>query len=175
MPKASPRKQNKGDVVRKSAETTAAEKGKPSLAEVGTQLSEAQVNLSQRLYEATVEGHKRLAEVANGFATAKQELDQETAKRAAEAATEYNKAAEQAGNKESAQQILAEAYQNYIKTLEGLNTESCRRLQDLHTQHTAKWVEAREASMKDARGHYVDHLKKVQQIWASLDVESLVA
>jgi hypothetical protein len=167
--------QNKGDIMRKSAEATAAETGKPSLAQVGTQLNEAQVNLSQRLYEATVEGYKRLAAVADGFATAKQELDLETVKRAVEAATEYNKSAEQAVDKETGQQILAEAYQNYIKTLEGLHTESCRRLQDLHTQHTAKWVEARESSMKDARSHYVDHLRKVQQIWASLDVESLVA
>ncbi len=157
-----------------TAETTPVETSKQGLSEVGTQLNEAQVTLSQRLYETNVEGQKQLAAVATAFAAAKQELDQDTAKRAAEAATEYAKAAEQASGKENAQQLLAEAYQNYIKTLEGLQTEACRRLQNLYTEHVTKWTEAEESVRKQSRMQYVDHLKRVQQVWASLDVASLV-
>jgi hypothetical protein len=154
--------------------TTPVETSKPGLPEVGTQLNEAQITLSQYLYDTAVEGQKQLNAMATGFAAAKQEFDQETAKRAAEAAAEYAKAAEQASGKENAQQLLTEAYQNYIKTLEGLQTEGCRRLQNLYAEYTTKWTEAEDSAKKQTRQQYVNHLKKVQQVWASLDVESLV-
>jgi hypothetical protein len=157
-----------------TSKTTRVETGKPGLAEVGAQLNEAQEALGQRLYESAVESQKQLAAVATAFAAERQKLDQETAKRAAEAATEYSKAAERASGQEKAQELLAEAYQNYVKTLEGLQIEGCRQLQNLYTEHTTKWTEAEDSAKKQTRQTYVDHLKRVQKAWASLDVESLV-
>jgi len=77
--------------------------------------------------------------------------------------------------KESGQQALLEAYQNYTTTISGLHQDACRRLQEQYGTLMSKIGEARQSAAKLARQQqYVDYLKSVQRVWSAVDMGALV-
>jgi hypothetical protein len=89
MPQTRTGKSGKGvpKLMDKDAETKPAS----DPGQIGVQLGEAYMKLGKSLHEGTLENHKHLSEAAASFAKAKQELESDTAKRAAEAYHDYVK------------------------------------------------------------------------------------
>jgi hypothetical protein len=168
-----------GDTAKPDSQREGAPAAQPgtvqqNLYQIGTQLSGAYYNLSQSLFEANMQNSSEMSQAAHAFATARQDLERETAERASEAYSQYVKAAQEAVTKENSQQSLAEAYQNYATTVAGLQQDSSRRLQELHETLVNKSTEVRKNVCNTARQQYVNYLKSVRNIWSTLDVDALV-
>lgn len=155
-----------------NAENTTARK--QNVFQIRTQMSDAYMKLSRGLFDWTLENSNKLSDASNSFVVGKHEIEQETSKRAAEAYNEYTRSAQEANGKENAQRLLADAYQNYVTTLAGLQQDAYRRLQDLYGKLCTESAEATENAKQTARQQYVEYLKNLQQIWSSVDIDALV-
>jgi len=165
-------KKEGGKHMDKAAETSG--EATSAAANVTKQLRDAGTNFARGLSDNGVATQKLQTEAAASYSTAKQQVEQEAAKRAAEAYNEYAKAAQDAQHKENGQQLHAEAYQNYSATVQGLNEDTTRRLTEAYNELMNKSTQATADSARTSHKHYVTYLKHVQKVWAAVDVESLL-
>jgi hypothetical protein len=166
-------KKEGGKLMHKAAETSGTAASVAS--NITMQLREAGTNYARALTEGGVASQKQHAEAAASYAEAKQKVEQEAAKRATEAYNEYTKAAQEAQHKENGQQLLADAYQNYATTVQGLHEDTTRRLTEAYGELVNKSNQAAADSARTSHEHYVKYLKHVQKVWATVDVEALIA
>lgn len=175
-------KRKKGRIknVKKSTSASKSKSAKqPSSSGSGSspveQIGEAQATLARGLQEGSVAGQRQYEDACLEFAKTSQQIEIEAAERAVEAYEQYTKAAQKAAESENGQKQLEEAYQNYVATLQGLHEDTSRRWQEAYNELATKSAQAMEASQQQARRQYVEYLKSIQRVWASVDVESLIA
>lgn len=157
-----------------SAEATSGGAPSSSPANVSGQLSEAFTNLTRGLQEGNFAAQKQQKEACATYMKTWSEVAREATRRAMEAYHEYAKSAQEALNKQGAQQAVVEAYQNYVATVQGLQEDASRRLQDAYHDLISTSSQAAIDTQRQVRQHCIDYLKNIQRIWAGMDVESVV-
>ena len=154
--------------------TAAAKASDAKTVSPGEKIAEAQTNLARSLQEGCLAKHMKHNEASVEFARASQQLELDTAQRATEAYNQYVKAAQDAANADNPTQRLTEAYQNYVGTMQGLQEDTGRRWQEAYDEFNNRATQAASEEQKQVRQYYVDYLKSIQRLWASIDVETLV-
>lgn len=153
---------------------TAADTSSAGTATAAEKIAEAQTNLVRSFQEGGLAKQVKHVEACVEFAKTSHQLKLDTAQRASEAYTQYVREAQDVSDAENASQRLSEAYENYTATLQGLYEDSERRWQEAYGELSKKASEAAAEQQQQVRQYYVDYLKSIQRLWASVDVETLV-
>ena len=125
------------------------------------------------LKDAQVESHKRLLQAHRDYSSAMQNSWVDAQKRLNDLNHGYVAQVQDAWGNENAQNLVNDAYRNYVRTARETYDDVQKRCQDEHERHSQPVQELGEDTRNRLEQAYRDYVSAIKDAWASADPKTI--
>jgi intergrase/recombinase len=157
----------------KSAGGKAESNPEQAFRDASDQVANAQVTLGRTQQEVQQKSQQTMADSAQAFTSAVQNLRDDLMKRSEEGYRNFVQTVQDAQGKSDPQKAVEDAYRAYVEQINSVAKDAQDRSAEAYRAYTDSLVEAQEKSQKDYADAYRAYLRSVQEAWTKVDVDAI--